>query len=377
MKSALILLGASLALTQADGFFGFAKASQTLVAQDSIPTAEPGEPFAARDSADQASPADLSDAALELGHCPGGHCHKPEPKKCHGGHCHKPEPTTATVTKVCKECVTVTKPVTIVVPDPTTIVKTRMCTTTLIRSRTVTRCVDHTKTDTKYCPVYKTSVQTVTVEPTCTPKPKCHQWQVQHVVEEGDYCENLANVYNTTIEDIQATNTWLNSTCDLTTGEVLCIPRDDDYSINKRDVAHHHHHHHEDDGGMTCDPKMGCGDPHHHHHHGHHHHGHHHHGHHHHHHGHHHHHHKDKGCKECGDHDPHHHHHHGHHHHHHGHHHHHHGHHHHHHHEKQSCGDHHECVACTSPETCTREGLNAACPENFMCQEIQTASPEN
>ncbi|CAK7564279.1 MAG: hypothetical protein SEPTF4163_002166 [Sporothrix epigloea] len=358
MRSAILLLGASLALARADGFLGFPRVAQTILDQDAIPTATQGENLAVRDSPDQAAQTNLSDAAIEL-HCPGGHCHKkPEPTKCQGGHCHKPAPTT-TVTKVCKECMTITKPVTIMVPDPTTIVKTRMCTTTLIRSRTVTRCVDHTKTDTKYCPVYKTSVQTVTVKPTCAPKCTCNQcqhWQVKHVVEEGDYCENLAAVYNTTIEGIQATNTWLNSTCDLTTGEILCISREDNSPVDKRDVAHHHHHHHKEDGGMTCDPKTGCG--HSHHHHGHHHHGHHHHGHHHHHH--------HKGCKECGGH--HHHHHHGHHHH---------GHHHHHHHHKQSCGDNHECVACTSIQNCSREGMNAACPENFMCQAIQVTSQEN
>ncbi|CAK7198218.1 hypothetical protein SEUCBS139899_000876 [Sporothrix eucalyptigena] len=182
MKSAVLLLGASLAVACADGFFGFAKNTQTLVAQDSSPTA--------RDAPEQAAPTDLSDATIELGHCHGGHCHKPDPKpKCKGGHCHKPEPETTTVTKVCKE----------------------------------------------------TSVQTVTVDPTCTPKPKCHHdWQFQHVVEEGDYCENLASVYNTTVEAIQDSNSWLNSTCDLTAGEVLCIPKygdDDDYSVKKRDTT--------------------------------------------------------------------------------------------------------------------------------------------
>ncbi|CAK7271186.1 hypothetical protein SEPCBS119000_004472 [Sporothrix epigloea] len=253
MRSAIFLLGASLALARADGFPGFSGVSQTQLDYDAVPTATQSDNLAVRDSTDRAAQTSLSDAAIEL-HCPGGHCHKkPEPTKCQGGHCHKPALTT-TVTKVCKECMTITKPVTIMVPDPTTIVKTRMCTTTLIRSRTVTRCVDHTKTDTKYCPVYKTSVQTVTVKPTCAPKcgcNQCQQWQVKHVVEEGDDCQNLAAVYNTTIEDIQATNTWLNSTCDLTTGEILCISSGNDVLVDKRDVAHHHHHHHKEDGGMT------------------------------------------------------------------------------------------------------------------------------
>ncbi|ERT01659.1 hypothetical protein HMPREF1624_02911 [Sporothrix schenckii ATCC 58251] len=330
MKSTVLLLSAGLALANAEGFFNWPNA---------VVTAAAGDVVAARDAADQ-DQANLGDTGLELKHCSGGGC--------------KSNPT-STVTKTCKECVTVTNTVTMKIPDPTTFVKTRMCTTTMIRSRTVTKCIDHTKTDTKYCPVTKTSVQTS-----------------KYVVENGDDCESIAAVYNTTVEDLQLTNTWLNGTCNLNAGDTLCIPETATTTQLKRDVAHHHHHHHRDDedGGMTCDGECQKKKKEHHHHHGHHHHHHkggkkcesdrgcdedkhHHHGH----HKHHHHHHKSGKCGSEGgcDEDKHrHHHHHG-------------G----HHHERKSCGEHHECVACTVPGSCPRDGIHAACPDNYKCQEIQ------
>ncbi len=158
MRSALLLLGAgaSFAFAQAEGVPAAADAAQALTAQDTLPlvlqsnvnTGDAGEKTTFGDAFDAAT---KDTPLVDLGVRPcGGHV------PC-GGSPHKwSDPKTVTAT--------VTKSVSIIVPDPTTSTKYQLCTTTVVRSRTLTKCINHTKTAVEYIPKYttKTSTEKVT-----------------------------------------------------------------------------------------------------------------------------------------------------------------------------------------------------------------------